>query len=194
MAIDSYVAFVPYTGSPLLAESQVDMSQNTEELAQPDLQGFASNKQLFELDEYSFDVEQVLNIGSQSSGVGAGKIKFNAFSITRKIDRASPTLFDMACSGTAFKQVTLALRKSAGGMTTGQIFLRFDFKLVGVKTIQWEHDEESPKETVTFEYGGLLIRYCQQNPDGTLASSIPGGWNGCKNTRDHSTNPIAGKA
>ena len=48
----------------------------------------------------------------------------------------------MACSGTAFKQVTLALRKSSGGMTTGQIFLRFDFKLVGVKTIQWEHDEE----------------------------------------------------
>ncbi len=106
MAIDSYMAFVPYTGSPLLAESQVDMSHNTEELAQPDLQGFASNKQLFELDEYSFDIEQVLNIGSQSSGVGAGKVKFNAFSITRKIDRASPTLFDMACSGTAFKQVS----------------------------------------------------------------------------------------
>ena len=63
-----------------------------------------------------------------------------------------------------------------------------------MKTIQWEHDEESPKETVTFEYGGLLIRYCQQNPDGSLASSIPGGWNACKNTQDHSTNPISGKA
>jgi hypothetical protein len=31
--------------------------------------------------------------GSQSSGSGAGKITFNPFSIARKIDRASPTLF-----------------------------------------------------------------------------------------------------
>jgi hypothetical protein len=32
----------------------------------------------------SFDLEQVLNIGSQSTGTGAGKIAFNPFSITRK--------------------------------------------------------------------------------------------------------------
>jgi hypothetical protein len=32
----------------------------------------------------SFDLEQVLNIGSQSTGTGAGKIAFNPFSITHK--------------------------------------------------------------------------------------------------------------
>jgi len=32
----------------------------------------------------SFDLEQVLNIRSQSTGTGAGKIAFNPFSITRK--------------------------------------------------------------------------------------------------------------
>jgi type VI protein secretion system component Hcp len=32
-------------------------------------------------------------IGSQSTGAGAGKVTFNPFSITRKVDRASPTLF-----------------------------------------------------------------------------------------------------
>ena len=47
---------------------------------------------------------------------------------------------------------------------------------------------------MTFEYGGLMFRYCQQNPDGTLAPAILGGWNGVKNTQDHNTNPIAGKA
>jgi bacteriocin-like protein len=31
----------------------------------------------------SFDIEQVLNIGSQSSGAGAGKVTFNPFSIKR---------------------------------------------------------------------------------------------------------------
>jgi type VI protein secretion system component Hcp len=31
--------------------------------------------------------------GSQSSGAGAGKIEFNPFSFTRKIDAASPIFF-----------------------------------------------------------------------------------------------------
>jgi bacteriocin-like protein len=31
--------------------------------------------------------------GSQSSGAGAGKVKFNSFQITRKVDAASPKLF-----------------------------------------------------------------------------------------------------
>jgi type VI secretion system secreted protein Hcp len=194
MAIDSYVVFIPYTGNPLSSESQVDMSLNSEELAS-DLKGFASASQLFEVEDYSFDIEQVLNIGSQSSGAGAGKVTFNPFSITRKIDRSSPVLFDMACSGTAFKQVSLALRKSIGGtpvqgQPSGQIFLRFDFKLAAVKTISWSHDDEAPKETTTFEYGGMLIRYCQQQANGKLNPSVPGGWNRVKNILDHTTAPI----
>jgi hypothetical protein len=39
---------------------------------------------------FFFDIEQTLNIGSQSTGAGAGKVTFNPFSITRKVDRASP--------------------------------------------------------------------------------------------------------
>jgi type VI protein secretion system component Hcp len=42
--------------------------------------------------ELSADLGMVTG-GSQSSGSGAGKITFNPFSIARKIDRASPTLF-----------------------------------------------------------------------------------------------------
>lgn len=34
---------------------------------------------VFEVEDYSFDIEQVLNIGSQSSGAGAGKVTFNPF-------------------------------------------------------------------------------------------------------------------
>ena len=48
---------------------------------------------LFEIEDYSFDIEQTLSIGSQSSGAGAGRVTFNPFSITRKIDVATPKLF-----------------------------------------------------------------------------------------------------
>ena len=146
---------------------------------------------MFEIEDFSFDIEQTLNIGSQSTGAGAGKVTFNPFSITRKIDRSSPDFFQMACSGTAFKQVVLGLRKSAGGQTAGKTYLVFNFKLVAVKTIAWSYDDESPKETVTFEYGGLQVYYTPQNPDGSMAAAIGRGWNRVRNISDVTMDPIA---
>jgi hypothetical protein len=50
----------------------------------------ATNPATKELSEA--DLELVTG-GSQSSGSGAGKVTFNPFSITRKVDKASPILF-----------------------------------------------------------------------------------------------------
>ena len=192
MAIDSFMAFQLYKtgnapGDWLSAESQVDFSKNTEALATAAPKPGAGA--LFEIDEYNFDIEQTLNIGSQSSGTGAGKVTFNPFSITRSIDKASSTFFQNACSGSAFCYAVLMLRKSAGSGggaadTSGLVFLRFDFKMVAVKTISWAHDETSPKESLSFEYGALQMRYAQQNPDGSLGVVFPGGWNQVTNTSD----------
>ena len=182
MALDSYMIFKGYDDKYLASESTVDLGKSSEELAKPFVTAGAGH--IFEVEDYSFDIEQTLNIGSQSTGAGAGKVTFNPYSITRKIDKSSPVLFQNACSGTAFATVSLGMRKSAGTDQSGLFFLRFDFKLVAVKTISWAHDDESPKETVTFEYGGLQIRYAQQNPNGTLGTVIPAGWNRVKNTSD----------
>jgi len=200
MAIDSYMAFKLHQNSVyakaadsssllLLAESQVDFSQNTNDPLFKEPLKLAQG-QVFEVEDYSFDIEQTLNIGSQSSGAGAGKVTFNPFSITRKIDKASPIFFEMACSGVPFESVLLALRKSSGTGTAGSFFLSFFFKLVAVKTISWAHDDESPKETVTFEYGGLQVRYSQQRPDGTLMNAVPGGWNRVRNIKDQDSGPL----
>jgi len=196
MAIDSYMTFKPYNADFLDAESQVDLTNNKEKLMNEPWAIKAGK--VFEVEDYSFDIEQTLNIGSQSSGAGAGKVTFNPFSVTRKIDKLSPRFFEMACSGTAFESVTLALRKSVGAgaggeNVSGMIFLRFDFKLVAVKTISWAHDDESPKETVTFEYGGLQVRYAQQAGSGDLSRMdlAKGGWNRVKNIRDQEATPIS---
>jgi len=194
------MVFIPYSGPIPAAESQVVLQGSlagNEPLATVDgfnLKTYVGAKQVFEVTDYSFDIEQQLNIGSQSSGAGAGKITFNPFSITRNIDKSSPLFFQMACAGTSFKTVYLCLRKSggsaAGDQSSGLIFLRFDFKLVAIKTISWAHGDESPTETMTFEYGGLQIRYSQQNPDGTMMAPQGTGWNRVKNISDTSTTPI----
>jgi type VI protein secretion system component Hcp len=61
------------------------------------------------------------------------------------------------------------------------MYLAFTFALVAVKTLAWAHDDEAPKETVTFEYGGLNIDYWQQAPDGSLVQAPQKGWNRVKN-------------
>ncbi len=191
MAIDAYMFFKGYDEKFLKSEAQVKLESglgDRGELLNPFMDAAkahgAPNSGLFEVEDYSFDIEQVLSIGSQSTGAGAGKVTFNPFSITRKIDCASPTFFQMACSGKAFKTVGLGMRKSAGNTASGVMYLVFTFKLVAVKTVSWAHDDEAPKETVTFEYGGLVIQYAQQKPDGTLMPQIAGGWNRVKNVED----------
>ena len=55
---------------------------------------------------------------------------------------------------------------------------------MAVKSIAWAYDAENPKETVTFEYGGLVIEYWMQEPDGSLGAKVLGGWNRVKNISD----------
>jgi type VI secretion system secreted protein Hcp len=195
MAIDGYMYFFGYDKLYLPSESQVNLTHGDGdcEIVDPFVKALGGQTNakgkatgLFEIEDYSFDIEQVLNIGSASSGAGAGKITFNPFSITRKVDRASPIFFQMACSGKSFQTVGLGIRKSAGNQASGVMFLAFTFKLVAVKTVSWAHDDEAPKETVTFEYGGMAIQYAIQDPSGKLTTVIPGGWNRVKNIQDDS--------
>jgi type VI secretion system secreted protein Hcp len=184
VSIDSYMYFQDYNGNYLASESQVDFSKDqANAIGNPFIKAAGAGN-VFEIQDYSFDIEQILNIGSQSRGAGAGKITFNPFSITRAIDKASPVLFTMACSGTAFQSVGLGFRKGSGGTSAGSFFLSFTFKLVAVKTISWSHDDESPKETTTFGYGGLQIWYGIQNPNGSISPTNLQGWNAVKNTAD----------
>ena len=191
MAFDTYMQFFDSLGKPVRGESQVKIDTSKESPLGKDI----SQGNVFEIDDFSFDIEQVLNIGSQSSGIGSGKISFNPYQITRKTDRASPMLFTMCCTGEHFRQVSLYLRR-AGGMggvggasaaTSGMTFLRFDFALVGVKTISWSgaDGDEACKEEVTFEYGALQVRYVQQDVTGGIASVADaqpvGSWNRVNN-------------
>ena len=170
MAIDGYMFFKDYNDAFLVSESQVKLVDNAEckDLMDPFKEAYGSTKginrsvdknkngTLFEIEDYSFDIEQTLNIGSQSTGAGAGRVTFNPFSITRKIDCASPMFFQISCSGTPFQKVCLGLRKCWRWPNFWRMFVVFSFssssrsrRSAGRMTMS------SPKETVTFEYGGF---------------------------------------
>jgi type VI secretion system secreted protein Hcp len=182
MAVDAFMMFMDYNSQYLKSESSVDFSKDASNALSSDFIAQNGSNNVFEVDSFNFGIEQIVTIGSQAGGAGAGKVTFKEFNIERKIDVSSPVLFKNACSGKSFQNVSLGFRKASGDDSSGTFYLRFDFKLVAVKTIDWAHDEESPKETMTLMYGGLLMRYLKQKPDGTMDPTVyPGGWNRVKN-------------
>jgi hypothetical protein len=100
----------------------------------------------------SFDVEQTLNIGSQSSGSGSGRITFNPFSIKMVGSSLDATLFELAATGTPLCEADLLLVTSQGPSEL------FSMRLAAVKTAAYAPDTTGHSTTtVTFQYGGLLV-------------------------------------
>ncbi len=144
-------------------------------------------KTAFEIEDFSFDVENPTTIGSATGGAGAGKVKFNEFHITKVVDKASPALFQHMASGAHFEKVTLSVRKAGGGAGTGTLkpYLTYDFATVFITKIRHEledeHGDELPYETIEFAYGALQIKYAPQDEKGQLGAAAQGAWSQIKN-------------
>jgi type VI secretion system secreted protein Hcp len=144
----------------------------------------SSGQQLtLRLSSYTLGVEQqVPSIGSQSGGAGSGKVTFNPFSVTRKIDSSSPALYEATAEGTAFTSATLAVPTQGGGAET------FEFHLVTVQSIVWQGSKDQiPTESIQFEYGELELAY--QTQGGLASSSF--GWNRVTNSPSNGPPPAA---
>jgi len=84
--------------------------------------------QTIELQDFNLGGETAATIGSASAGAGAGKIKFNEFTIKKTTDSASPLFFKNCVAGAHYKTVTLAMRKAGGEQhSAGRPFLVYHF-------------------------------------------------------------------
>jgi type VI secretion system secreted protein Hcp len=165
MAIDVFAIFTQADGTVISGESQVNLTL-------PGSLGGGTVSQPIELASFTFEVENDLNIGSAASGAGAGKATFEPITVTRNLDVASPTLFQLCASGTHLKQVDFVVRRS-GGQGGGNPFLRFTFSTVFIQNITWNAStgSDKPQETLNLEYGQVAITYLeQQNNSPTSAS------------------------
>ncbi len=71
--------------------------------------------------------------------------RIEEFSFTRRIDKATATLFDYCCRQKTFAFASMIKRKSAPAMledgTTGQSYLRLDFADVQIASLSWSDDD-----------------------------------------------------
>lgn len=178
MAIDAYLYFVTQDGKVLPGETQL-AAPLPNPFRRPDISASTVPTRLV---SYSFDIQQTLNIGSQTTGAGAGKVNFNPVTIVKNIDVNSPTLFSMCCSGTPFKNVDILLLRAGGKGPV--LYAGYGLGLVAIKTIARAGDtgEDTGTETVTFECGQLSVGYARQLNTGEADTFHYQTWDRVKNT------------
>ncbi|WP_323005180.1 type VI secretion system tube protein Hcp [Pseudorhodobacter sp.] len=143
-----------------------------------------SKKGAFEILSFEIGAENNINIGSLSSGGGAGKATFKEFTITKKTDSASAGLFHGLVTGKHYQDMTVELRRSGESTSvTGGVFMRFEFRLVMVQDISWSGSDgdDTPEETVIFQFGAIEITYKQQSVKGQMEKDKVTRWSRVKN-------------
>lgn len=99
----------------------------------------------------SFMIGAHANIGSQSSGAGAGKATIQSFTITKQLDASSPLFFQGEAHGTDYKEMTISFERKAGSKQ--QTYLEYKFQDVIISSIiDGTSYKETPTEEVTFNF------------------------------------------
>ncbi|GAM91242.1 hypothetical protein ANO11243_092890 [Dothideomycetidae sp. 11243] len=144
-------------------------------------------KNAIEIQGYSFGTEQTINLSSQSSGAGAGKIHFDAFTLSKTVDANTPVFFNRMAQGLP-NTITIYFFKVTGGATTRgqQAYMTWQFRTAAFSAQSFSGDEgdDGPRESLSFQYGALQISYTPTKTDGTPGTPTASGWNSVKNTAE----------
>lgn len=168
-ATDYFMRIDPGPGNTqILGESQ--------DVAFPGKQGYISIK------SFSYGVENQMTIGSTTGGAGTGKAKFNELQIEKDVDSTSPPIFQALAQGQHYNGVEIIARKA--GATTSTIATRYYFSLAFPTSDEQSGDsgDETMQQKLTFNYGGLALKYVGQTTTGTAKPAVLAKWSQLTNS------------
>lgn len=141
-AFDCYARFTPYASKTMGGTSKDGQF--------PGSSGWTG----IELTEQG--ITNLLSIGSQASGTGAGVARFTTFRFTKSVDSATPTFLQMLASGAAFSTVEIVFRQAGVPDNHPSPYYATTLKLVGLQSLNWTNqDGSAPVESVGIQYGQL---------------------------------------
>jgi type VI secretion system secreted protein Hcp len=102
---------------------------------------------------------------SSASPSVAGRPVCQPFVVTKKIDKATPKLYEACAKGTHFPTATLNVMR----VDRGQLpYLEIKLEDVVVSSVNSTAKSDGPTESVSLQYGKIKYTYRAQNSDGTL--------------------------
>ena len=178
MAIDSYMVFTKYDGTAIAAESQVDFpktrtTRSAAPFKQRDRQGPLRSREL-QLRHRADAEHQQPELGRRRR---QDHVQSRSAS-SRKIDIASPTFFHDGLQRDGVQARCRSASQERRHRCIGRVLPALRLQAGRREDARsWEHDDESPKENVTFEYGGLqmLLRRCRSPTAASQGEPVPAG-------------------
>lgn len=145
------------------------------------LDGITVAGEVIQVESFSFGVENPTTIGSATSGAGAGKIKFNEFTIVKSVDKATPKLYEAVARGQHSKTAVLTLQKSSSGKPIP--YLVVTLNTVFITNVDYAgSNPDHAKEVVKMVYGTLKTEYKGQSATGAAEAPVSFGWDQVTNT------------
>ncbi|VAW53125.1 Uncharacterized protein ImpD [hydrothermal vent metagenome] len=109
-------------------------------------------------------------------GGGSGKVNVQDLSFTHNVDKASPNLMKMCCSGKHFEEATLVVRK-AGDVPLEYMKITMKNGLISSVDPSCTNDDDKITETIALNFSEFKCEYVPQKEDGSGDASIIVGWN-----------------
>jgi type VI secretion system secreted protein Hcp len=117
-----------------------------------------------------------------ASGAAAGKVQFQDITISKHIDKSSPSLVLACCSGKRYPDATLVLRK-AGTKPVEYLKIIMRDVVVSSVAVGASSDQDKAAENITLDFAEFKVEYTSQNKDGSAGEINASGWNIPKNTK-----------
>ena len=155
----------------------------------PKIEGETNDKQAkekkgFDVIDFAFGVENMVNVGSSSGGLASGRASFEKFTMNKYTDTATCNLVLAACTGAHIPEFHLSIRK--GGVdakTSGGEYVHVQLNNVLVESVKWAgaDGDEAFKDEVVLAYAAIKIHYKKQGFDGKLSDGGTVQWNQTQN-------------
>lgn len=160
-------------------------SKTAEGLAGETLDEVIAKSGGFDVHDFSFGVENVVNVGSSSGGLGSGRVELERVEFSKNTDTSTAALVLAACTGRHINEFHISLRKGGGDVKrSGGEFIHITMKNVVVESVKWAgaDGDETLKDNVVMAFAGIKIVYMKQDMKGELTAGGAVEWNQTTNT------------
>lgn len=134
----------------------------------------SKHKDEIDILSWSFGVSQTGTMGLGGGG-GAGKANFQDISITKHVDKASPSLFLNCATGKHMKDALLTCRK-AGGTQLEYLKIKLSDLLVTSVSGGASGGEDRQTENISLNFSKIEIEYHEQDAKGADVGTAKAGY------------------
>jgi type VI secretion system secreted protein Hcp len=118
---------------------------------------------------------------AKSTGSGGGGVSVHDLTVTKRVDKASPVLFENCCTGAMVAKGKITVRK-AGGEALEYLIVNMESVFITGYQVSGTDGQDQLTEQVTLTYKSVGITYAPQLDDGSGGPGSGKGWSLAKNT------------